>query len=75
MGFVCDQTYIGNEGYVSSVAIGGTSDNFPGGSVITGSQDGKIRVYNPGSVSPSSTLTGHTDTGVHFLEFFFLQYH
>ncbi|KAK4035672.1 hypothetical protein OUZ56_027758 [Daphnia magna] len=62
LGFVCDQTYIGNEGYVSSVAIGGTSDNFPGGCVITGCQDGKIRVYNPGSVNPTSTFTGHSDT-------------
>lgn len=63
LGFVCDQTYIGNEGYVSAVAVGGCSDNFPSGSVITGCQDGKIRVYNPGAVNPTSILTGHTDTG------------
>ena len=64
LGFVCDQTYSGNEGYVSAVAIGFCSDNFPSGSVVTGCQDGKIRIYNPGTVNPTSTLTGHTDTGL-----------
>lgn len=64
MGYVCDQTYTGNEGYVSAVAVGNCLDKFPGGAVITGCQDGKIRVYNPGAVSPALTLTGHTDTGV-----------
>lgn len=63
-GFVCDQTYTGNEGYVSAVAVGSCSDNFPSGAVITGCQDGKIRIYNPGTVNPASTLSGHTDTGM-----------
>jgi len=67
LGFICNQTYGGNEGYVSAVAVGSPSEMLPSGAVITGCQDGKIRIYNPEMSSPSSTLNGHTDTGLMLL--------
>lgn len=57
LGYVCTQTFSGSEGYVSTVAI--TPNN---GKIITGCQDGKIRIYNPECINPSETLSGHTDT-------------
>ena len=59
MGYVCTKTFGGNVGYVSAVAVTPKS-----GRVITGCQDGKIRIYHPESVNPSETLSGHTDTGI-----------
>lgn len=64
MGFICNQTFGGSEGYISAVAVGLPSESLPSGAVITGCQDGKIRIYNPEMSSPSSTLNGHTDTGL-----------
>ena len=32
--------------------------------VITGCQDGKIRIYHLESIHPSETLSGHTDRGI-----------
>jgi len=58
---VCNQTFGGNEGYVSTVAVT-PSDSLHRGKVITGCQDGKIRIYNPESVNPCETLSGHNDT-------------
>ena len=59
---MCNQTFGGNEGYVSTVAVT-PSDSLHRGKVITGCQDGKIRIYNPESVNPCETLSGHNDTG------------
>jgi len=55
---------MGHEGYVSAVTVGLPSERFINGTVVTGCQDGKIRVFDPFSPNPIATLTGHTDTGI-----------
>ncbi len=63
MGFVSCQTYGGHEGYVSAVAAMPVTGEHPQGAVVTGCQDGKIRIFHPYSSSPSQTLVGHTESG------------
>lgn len=55
----CDRTLAGHDRYVTAVTVKEPDTKHPQGLIFTGSQDGHIRTYHPGSSNPIGDTEAH----------------